>query len=120
MLTGNVDALRRTLVPITIRGPFGFRSVNAIVDTGFNGHLAVPDAVATQLGLVREGSILNRLADGRVSRAPTYAAEVEWVNGPVGCYCVGTALSDTLVGTALLEGCALAIDFGPAKTVEIR
>jgi clan AA aspartic protease len=94
--------------------------MEAIVDTGFNGQLGVPEALATQLGFPREGKTPSRVADGRVRWAAVYAATVEWIDGSFSCSAVEVNLPQVLIGTALLDGFILTADFGPAKTVEIR
>ncbi len=94
--------------------------MDAIVDTGFNGFISFPRNLVQRLGLLRRGAQPSQLADGRFSVEPAYLIEVEWVSGPLRCVGTSGDLSETLIGTALLEGRALTIDFGEAKTVEIR
>lgn len=105
---------------IVLRGPFGSEGVSAFVDTGFDGTVSFPSKLAQRLGFPRRGVIASRLADGRFILEPSFQIGVEWVNGTVQCTGIGGDLDDTLIGTQLLRGSVLTVDFGTAQTVEIR
>lgn len=119
-MTGYVDVVRRPFVSIVLRGGFGSHRLEAMVDTGFNGYIAVPESLPHRLGLPRQGNIISRVGDGRVRRLPTFIGEVDWLSGAYRCQFIAAGLSHALVGTALLTDQTLTIDFGPGKTVEIR
>jgi predicted aspartyl protease len=93
--------------------------VEAFVDKGFNGHLAIPISLAQQLGLKVSGSTVGRVADGRMDWGPIYQVSLDWLDRVVTPQAVGSDLPHVLIGTALMDGGVLTIDF-PAKTVEIR
>ena len=50
--------------------------VDAVVDTGYTGSLALPAAVVASLGLTRRSGGRAVLADGSLRRFDTFAAEV--------------------------------------------
>ena len=58
------------------------RSIDAVVDTGFNGFLTLPSSLIQELGLVwrRRGRAM--LADGRDSLFDIYEATVTWNSRP--------------------------------------
>jgi predicted aspartyl protease len=117
-VTGFVNELRHP-VSITVRGPFGFRTLDAYVDTGFNGNLAIPVGIAVGLGMPREGKTPSRIADGSLQWDAVHAGQVDWINGPLVCPTLATELPHALIGTAALDGHTLVVDF-VAKSVEIR
>jgi len=120
MIAGHVDAAGRALLRLTVRGPLGSTAVEAVVDTGSTGALTLPPEVIARLGLPYFGPALARLADGRVTHTRTYVAEVEWVGGPRSCIADAAGLDVALVGTTLLDGRVLTIDFGETRSVEVR
>lgn len=108
------------MVPVVVRGPFGFRHLEAILDTGFSGYVAVPEDLPSRPGLPYQGKVVSQVASGRLESDEALIGEIDWVNGSVRCQFISTKLSEVLLGTALLDGCHLSIDFGAAKSVEIR
>jgi clan AA aspartic protease len=119
-MVGRVDHLRRALVPITLQGRYASSTVEAIVDTGFNGQLSVPDALMQRLGFLQYGIQQATFADGRSAVEKLYLVDVQWVGRPVRCIAGASQLPDCLIGTELLEGHTLTVDFGAAKSVEVR
>ncbi|MBI3822249.1 MAG: clan AA aspartic protease [Planctomycetes bacterium] len=66
-------------VPVQVRGSEGQRlTIQAAVDTGFNGMLALPAEVIASLGLPWESEGSGVLADGRISYFDIYTATVLW------------------------------------------
>jgi predicted aspartyl protease len=52
MMTGVVTAEREATLPITVVGPKGrTRELDAVVDTGFNGYLTLPQSLVRELEL---------------------------------------------------------------------
>jgi predicted aspartyl protease len=119
-MTGRVDPLRRAILSIVVRGPLGSRTIEAIVDTGFNGYLATTADMPAALGLLHYGPVPNQDASGGITVSRGFVAEVEWLEGPIRCLAVETGLPDCLIGTSLLDERILQIDFGSAKSVEVR
>ena len=95
-------------------------TVDAVIDTGFSGFLIIPGDFVPRLGLAYYGPVIGVQADGRSQTAPGWVAEVEWLTGPVRCVAAETGLREWVIGTGLLDGHLLEIDFGPAKRVEVR
>lgn len=120
MIAGQVDSLNLPLLLLTLRGPYGHATVEVMVDTGYTGNLSLPRSLIQRLGLPRVSRAWVHLADGRMTASYLYQVEVEWVSGPVTCVALENQISDCLLGRSLLDNHALSIDFGPAKTVEVR
>ena len=126
MIRGQVIAARddgtglEPRVPLDILGSDGaFRSLNAVVDTGFTGMLTLPESVVSDLGLrrVREQEIT--LADGRSQLRRICRAELLWHGQPIDvlAYMMG---DQPMIGTALLAPCRLTIDLWPGGAVIIE
>lgn len=78
-MTGYVTARRVPILPIRVRGPAGPPAdFLALLDTGFDGELSLPPAIAAAMGLVANFSRQCTLADGTDVWAPVCNAEVEW------------------------------------------
>ena len=119
-MKGFVDVIRRPVLPVTIHGTIGSHTSEAFLDTGFNGFLAVPATMALRIGLVQYGRAVTRFADGRAGVISTYDATNDWLGGRLRCQAVESQLDHPLIGTALLDGRVVVIDFGAAKSVEVR
>jgi clan AA aspartic protease len=102
MITGSVNSRREAIIQLDILGPDGQRqTVDAVIDTGFNGFLTLPAQAVAALGLRRFGSVRVVLVDGSEDLFPTYKATVEWDGAPRDVE-VDAADSDPLAGMALL------------------
>jgi predicted aspartyl protease len=82
MITGVVTADREPVIRLIVRGPDGEEEIEAVVDTGFNGHLTIPPNLIKALDLQwrRRGRAL--LADGTESLFDIYEANVLWDRQP--------------------------------------
>jgi len=87
-----------------------FRSVEAIIDTGFTGALSLPESAVHELGLRSARAERVTLADGRSIRANVHAARILWHGQPLDAR-VQTLGIYPIIGTALLANCRLTIDW---------
>ena len=120
MLTGVVNADRDPLLELRVRGPRGREClVEALIDTGFDGWLSLPPAVLASLSLTwrRRGRAL--LAVGRESLFDIYEARLFW-DGRWRRISVDENDTLPLVGTALLSGHQLTIDFETGGSVTVQ
>ncbi len=89
----------------------GGETVDCLLDTGFNGALMLPRSEATRLGLI----ILGQVPIIGVSRARLIAdiaeLEVEWLGERRAVEVIISDGEDSLVGTAMLDGTQLLIDY---------
>jgi predicted aspartyl protease len=120
MTRGYVNELRQAIVLLTVHGPFGFRHVEAVIDTGFNGALTLSAGLADRLGLTFMGKSAVFGATERPSVQSCYSAQIDWCEERLRCEAVDSALPRCLIGTELLGGRVLTIDFGEARSVEVR
>lgn len=118
MTTGFFISDEEPALALEVRGLEGARSVEAVIDTGFNGGLALPPDWIEAMGLWEFGEENVVLADGRVKSIPTYlgyaileedAHEVVVAEAP-----------SPLVGTDLLWGFSLYVEFEADGIVEVE
>ena len=96
-----------------------FRSVEAVIDTGFTGALSLPESAAHELGLHSARAERVTLADGRSIRANVHAARILWHGQPLDAR-VQTLGTYAMIGTALLANCRLTIDWWDGGDVIIE
>jgi clan AA aspartic protease len=119
MISGSVNARREATVRLHLIGPGGqTRDVTVVIDTGYNGTLTLPLAVINSLGLASALQRWVKLADGSRSSLQSYAAELLW-EGQRRQILVLAIDEAPLLGTVLLDGCHLGIDFVPGGAVAI-
>ncbi len=126
MINGTVRLIRRT-GPIILWEPHiavavagvgtDFRMVDAVVDTGFTGMLALPNPLVRELGLSHQGQRTVNLAHGSQT-VQIYGAVVQWFGRPRAAV-VHEIDGAPLVGSALLTGCRLTVDFRDGGSVAI-
>ena len=86
------------------------RTIECVVDTGFQGELALPPATVAALGLPARGRIWANLADDSDVPVPLFRAVILWDDQEVGVSVMAMG-SRPLLGTELLQGFNLSADF---------
>lgn len=119
MIRGTVNASREAVVQLQVRGPGGTEfDVEVIVDTGYTGFLTLPPAVVAALNLANPSEVEVVLGDGTVRRTNTYDVEIEW-DGVWRTVAVTEIDTDPLLGTKLLAGHELFVEFVPGGVVDV-
>jgi clan AA aspartic protease len=93
--------------------------VEAVIDTGFNGDLTLPPDLIAALALPEATEERVVLGDGTVRMVQLYTASVVFA-GQTRRVFVGEAPTTPLLGTELLQGFSLRVDFWEGGSVEIR
>jgi len=107
-------------VEISIRNDAGeFRGVEAVVDSGFTGWLALPFSAISYLNLYPSGTRFGILADGREEESGYCEAVVIWHDHPMDIW-VDIMGNTPLIGTDLLSGSRLIIDWWDGGDVIIE
>jgi predicted aspartyl protease len=76
MIAGRVTN-REAIVELDLAGPGqSLRSVEAVIDTGYNGQLTLPRPLVSRLNLPFAGHRRGRLADGSIAVLDVYLATV--------------------------------------------
>lgn len=113
------DKLRALLrVPVSASRDGDRTDIVVWIDTAFNGGLVIPRKQIAELGLVKESSAEAMLADGHAVELETFACFFDWFSNSYETQIVASDGDYPLLGTMLLDGHRLDIDYG-AKTVEL-
>ncbi|MBL8206390.1 MAG: clan AA aspartic protease [Blastocatellia bacterium] len=119
MMTGHVNINLEAVLPLSIFGADGEKhEIEAIIDTGYSGFLALPDAFLALLDLTPSGSEQLTLADGSVINTDIYEVIILWEGQPQKLQ-VDALASESLVGMALLKGYDIHIRAVVGGTVTI-
>ena len=102
MILGTITGNREAVIRFPVRGPGG-QEVEAVIDTGFNGYLTLPDSLVVRLGLPCHSSTTAMLGDGSTRALFQYEAAVVW-GGQERDVLVLAAEGGPLVGMAMLYG----------------
>jgi clan AA aspartic protease len=86
------------------------RTVECVLDTGFQGELALPPTRVAALGLAAGGQIWANLADDSDVPIPVFNAVILWNDQEVRVTVTAMG-SRPLLGTELLQGFNLSADF---------
>ena len=119
MLTGTVSDDLQAWVVIEILDTNGqTRRIEAVLDTGFNGELALPDATIRQLGLPKDIRRPAVTATGDRVSLMTYRGTVLWY-GQLHPIQVVEADSEPLLGMELLLGSRVTLEVRSGGPVTI-
>jgi len=116
-LEGYFDEYRQPRVRITVAGTHDEISVDAVIDTGFDGDLCLPTQIAIELGLELRDVMSVGLADGALKQELLFAGVVQLGRRRKAVNILLTESEDTLLGTNLLS--YLELDF-VHRTVRLR
>ena len=119
-MKGFVDDKLRALLPVPVSASRDGNRTDMVVwiDTAFNGGLVIPRKQVAELGLVKQSSAEAILADGHAVELETFACFFDWFGKSYETQIVAGAGEYPLLGTMLLAGHRLEIDY-KAKTVEL-
>lgn len=109
MISGWVNAFREAIVMVPVRDPQGeARPIEAVIDTGFNGHLTLPPQLIAELGLPFRRNGRAVLGDGSAVTFDIHEAVILW-NGQPRRIPVDSADTDPLLGMGLLQNHELTL-----------
>ena len=89
MMTGMITAHREAALSVIVRGLHGQEEhVEAVIDTGFNGFMVLPNPLVATLGLPYHTHTMATLADGTTVTLAIYKATcLAWARQQ--CVCLG-------------------------------
>ncbi len=116
-----VSGGREAVIPLEIMGSSGdaHDEIEAVIDTGFTGHLTLPPETVRSLSLTARGFVEANLADGSTPTLDVYEANVLW-HGSLLRVPVYEAEGGPLAGMSLLSGSRLTVDAIPGGEVRIN
>ena len=94
-------------------------AIQVVVDTGFTGWLALSTDFSERLGLRRVGRRPASLADGSENEYRYYEGNILW-HDRLRSISIIALDADPLIGTQLLTGCRLTVEFRDGGDVEIQ
>ncbi len=119
MIAGSVNTRGDLLVPIRVLDANGHvHRVEAVVDTGFNGYLALPSGLIEQLGVTATELVDMGLATDLVVTVESFEGIVLW-RGERRSVEILEADGAPLIGTALLWGSLLSAEMTDHGAVTI-
>jgi clan AA aspartic protease len=118
MMQGYVNENYEAVLTVVVKNGNKFKSINAVIDTGFTGFLSLPIAIITELDLSWNYRDRGTLGDGSETLFDIYDAMIIW-NGQYREIEVNGAETDSLIGMSLFRGYRLQIDTIPGGLVTI-
>ena len=122
MLQGHLREDEQAIVAFDLICRDGTRcSVDAVIDTGFNGQVSLSRTVANflDLALAVEGTIEMELASGAIVEEQVYSGPIQFDGQTLTVEIILTDAEDSFIGTGLLTGKVLLINFA-TRTVTIH
>jgi clan AA aspartic protease len=108
MINGRVNDDLEAIVSVVVRGLGGDRTVDAVVDTGFNGWLSLPRRLISELRLAWRDTERAILADDSEILVDLYDADVDWHDEIRRVY-AADGCETPLIGMSLVRGSDLQI-----------
>lgn len=109
MMQGYVNENYEAMISVAVKNGNSFKSIDAVIDTGFTGFLSLPTAIIMELGLQWSYRDRATLGDGSETVFDVYNAEIVW-NGGLREIEIDAAETEPLLGMALLRGYRLQVD----------
>ena len=117
--SGHIDQYGRPVIPVDLFDRQGrLYRVEAMLDTGFDDFLALPNHLVQRLGLVWSSRIPMHVATSELAQFDTYAATVLWLGNRLSIRAVQTQ-SEILVGNRLLRESQLTVQFWEGGSVNV-
>ncbi|NOT54048.1 MAG: hypothetical protein HOP18_05540 [Deltaproteobacteria bacterium] len=114
MLHGHLRDDEQAVVELELASTDGiFHSVSVVIDTGFNGQVSLSRRRIAEfnLNLTREGQIDIELANGTILEEDVYSATIRFDGQEFLAEVILTDAEDSFVGTGILTGKVLLINF---------
>ena len=119
-MTGTVNWQLEATVVVEVQDAEGYaHTLRCILDTGFDGDLALPPSTIAQLGLVPIDILIVTLADSTRAPMPKFNASVSWHDKIIEAEVIQTE-HESVIGMALLEDRTLTVQVWDGGTVTIE
>ena len=111
MITGNIEAGLHPLIALEIAGTKSSETLSTLVDTGFNWNIGLHYDFADQLGLEVYDFAKIEYANGQSEEELVCHGRVKWHDQWQEIDIVLSADEAPSLGTALLNGCVMTMNF---------
>jgi clan AA aspartic protease len=109
MIRGQVTPLRQAVIPLQLQGLNGqIETIDAVIDTGFDGSLALPPDLVLRLELPFGMTRSLELGDGSHAPFDIHRVTILW-DGQEREVAALVTTGGPLVGMSLLRGCKVSI-----------
>ncbi|HID29791.1 MAG TPA: hypothetical protein EYP19_07265 [Desulfobacterales bacterium] len=116
MIKGEISLSGSPIIATRVIGSRAEVTLKGILDTGFDGYLCLPVTIAVSLGLELIKLQNAELADGTILEdEPVFSGRMEWNGELIEIRIVLTKSSDTLLGTALLRGMDVRMNYSTGE-----
>lgn len=102
MIIGKIDENLEARIELQVISGEQTHGVEFLVDTGFNGYLALPMSLVSRLELPLGEVQRGITADGRIGFFDTVRAQIIWHDQPLSLH--AQVLDEPLIGARLLHG----------------
>jgi clan AA aspartic protease len=112
-VNGTVDEAGRALVTLSLRAQQDAEpiSIQAWIDTAFNGELVIPRRLIESGQMVQTAGIEARLADGSTALLEAFSCIMDWFGGDRPVEVIANEGEYPLLGIGLLIGYRLTVDY---------
>ncbi len=118
MIKGIVNENEEPIIELDLVLNSRHHNLKAVIDTGFNGYISVPQKLVNKSGWYFIGYEEYEIATGEKVRQKVYLGKIIFDRIECDVYILTSKAQDILVGTKLLKNKVLKIDF-KSKKVEI-
>ena len=109
MINGRVNWLLEAIVQVGVQDAAGdLRYFECVLDTGYDGDIALPSALIRRLGLASTGYRDSALANSDIVQLPIYRGIASWHGRLIDVEVMGTQ-RESVIGMSLLENSTLTI-----------
>lgn len=119
MIKGKVNRNDEPEIPLRLHLNKKRQTFLAIIDTGFNGHINIPEAFIKRTNWQEIGVEEYELASGEYMEARVFSGFVYFDKKLLNIPVLAAKSNDVLIGTKLLKNSVLVVDF-KNETVIIR
>lgn len=102
---------RHPWVTLNVEAEGGIQEVKFLVDTGFDGELAIPRSMTSLFGVSRDFFEVD-FADGDREQSMIVQCRVQWLEGYRQVTALYTDGSNPLLGMELLDDCTVTLENG--------
>ena len=118
MIMGRIDENLEARIRLSVKVGSNTDEIDFLLDTGFNGHLAVTPALVETLGLELQEVQSGITADWRLGYFETVDLDVVWHGRETTVR--AQVLDEAMLGTRMLKGCELVGAWNAGGVVSIR
>ena len=115
MIEGFVNGNQEPIIELRLMLWNKSENIPAVIDTGFNGYISVPEKYVKASDWVFMGYEEYEIASGEIVKAKIFLGNILFDEKQIQTFILSSQSKDILIGTRLLEDKTLFIDFVDKK-----